>query len=724
MSIDATALREKLSFKSLIKIGLALLFLFISLSNGAGYFPESRYLFFGSLAILAGLWLFNEGFLIQKIDLLLLTFLFIAVLSTGTLVNLHVSLDALFLLLSYIFFFWMVKENLNSKSEINFVLVLIVTVATILSVYGLYQYLIGFNVLAKYAAEKSILINTQSRVFATFISPNVLAGFLMLAIPLNIFLLFYETITWRKILLFISGAIVGCCFLLTYSRGGYIALFTVILATVILMSKERKKKLFLIFIILALLVFSSYAVVQRLRSPSTASYKGITTPSAAQTSFGGRTLLWRGSLNVAKNYPLLGSGFGTFSSIYPKYQYGGLFSRHAHNTYLEILAETGFLGFLLFLCILFVVARQQFRIAAKAKDVYFKDLGIILFAATVGFLVHNFVDFDWHIPIIGVTFWVLAGIAFAIKKIDDGGEHFFPSNNKKFILIRRVGAVFVIFLGVTTIVGPYRAAVFAEKASDLLKNGEKNKAMLCLSKAVELDPLSALYRFRLADISLNKEQKNISYVQKLNERAVALEPFNANYRAALAGIYLREGKTKEAQREYEKAKEFYPLDPHYPLQLGQFYVLQGENNKAMKEFKEAISLRSYYYIWYTEKPIEAITNAHLQLGNLYVKNNKFDEAIGEYKEALRLKPDSGAAYYNLACVYQSKKMRDEAITNYKKAIEIKPDYSLAHYYLGILYEEIGETELAVIQFEEALRLEPENIFYKEKLYESEGGLNE
>ena len=720
MSVDMISLRKKLNLELLLKIGLAHLFLFISLSNGAGYFPESRYLFFGGLAILSGLWVFKKGFLIQRFDQLLLVLLFVAALSMVNLVNLHASLDALLLLSAYFFFFWIVRENFNSKNDINLLLGLMVITATLLAIYGIYQHMAGFDALAQYAAERDIVIGGQSRVFATFISPNALAGYLALVVPLNIFLFLDEKIAWKKTLLVISSGVMGCCIVLTYSRGGCVALFVAILTMVLLMSKKRKKQLLSILAILAIIVFLGCFLAQYFSSPSTAAYEGFTTSSGAKTSFGGRTLLWRGALTIAKTHPFLGSGIGTFSSVYSKYQYGGLFSRHAHNTYLEILAETGFLGFLLFIVILYKILRRQFEIATKAKDKYFKDFGLVLLAASLGFVVHNFADFVWHIPIIGLNFWILAGFTFAIKKTN--GEYEFSSCSpvsKKFITIRKTGAVLIVLLGILIIIGPYRAALFAERASDLSRNEKNNEALQLLEEAVKLDPLDGLHRTRLADLSFSTGQNDIYFIREQTEIAVALEPHNAYYRAKLAEFYFAERRVEKARKEYEKAKELYPLSPHYPLQLGQFYMLTGETDKALKEFKYAISLEPYYDIWYSEKPLKAISNAHLQLGNIYAERNDLDKAINEYEEALGLNPDLAPAYYNLGYIYQSEGLYGEAIANYKRTIELQPDYSPAHYSLGILYEEIGEIELAIIQFKEALKLDSGNVSYREKLYEFE-----
>lgn len=74
--------------------------------------------------------------------------------------------------------------------------------------------------------------------------------------------------------------------------------------------------------------------------------------SIAGADLGGRGALWLASLNVFSQHSLLGVGAGTVQLLA-----GAL----AHNTYISILAETGLVGFLLFLALLWLVLRSTLR---------------------------------------------------------------------------------------------------------------------------------------------------------------------------------------------------------------------------------------------------------------------------------------------------------------------------------------------------------------------------
>lgn len=102
----------------------------------------------------------------------------------------------------------------------------------------------------------------------------------------------------------------------------------------------------LLIFVLGLQYFAPTSVLARLST---------TAQSIAAVDLGGRGALWRASLLVFSQHPLLGVGAGTVQL---------LAGAVAHNTYISILAETGLPGFLIFLtllCIVLVCALRQPR---------------------------------------------------------------------------------------------------------------------------------------------------------------------------------------------------------------------------------------------------------------------------------------------------------------------------------------------------------------------------
>ena len=129
----------------------------------------------------------------------------------------------------------------------------------------------------------------------------------------------------------------------------------------------------------------------------------------------GRPLLWANVLRIISAFPVLGTGLGTFVSVYPAYEkIAGPELRlvHAHNDYLEYLSELGVIGFafllgvVLFLGISALVAWRQRR-NPEVKGI---ALGGIISISVI--LVHSLTDFNLHIPANMLLFAVVLSLTF------------------------------------------------------------------------------------------------------------------------------------------------------------------------------------------------------------------------------------------------------------------------------------------------------------------------
>ena len=125
-----------------------------------------------------------------------------------------------------------------------------------------------------------------------------------------------------------------------------------------------------------------------------------------------RTELFHDTWRIFVHHPALGTGFGTFQAVFPGYEtlYDGNFVVHAHNDYLEVLAETGLIGGILwatFLILLFHGAWKRLKVATNSLDLAF-HIGAL--AACSGLLAHGLVDFNFHIPSNALLFLLLAAL--------------------------------------------------------------------------------------------------------------------------------------------------------------------------------------------------------------------------------------------------------------------------------------------------------------------------
>jgi O-antigen ligase len=134
---------------------------------------------------------------------------------------------------------------------------------------------------------------------------------------------------------------------------------------------------------------------------------------APEVTLGDRLLVSRDSLRIVRDHAFVGVGVGAFETIYPQYQSfpSDVVWDHAHNDYVEALAETGLIGGLLVVTALALF----FRLAFRNLDSQFKsEASWIRLGATIGccgLLLHSFVDFNLHIPANAAWFAVCVAMA-------------------------------------------------------------------------------------------------------------------------------------------------------------------------------------------------------------------------------------------------------------------------------------------------------------------------
>ncbi|NIM00407.1 MAG: hypothetical protein GTN89_05990 [Acidobacteria bacterium] len=127
---------------------------------------------------------------------------------------------------------------------------------------------------------------------------------------------------------------------------------------------------------------------------------------------GSRATVWSDTARLARSFPVLGSGFGTFASVYPQFRSPEVryFYAHAHNDLLQFSAEGGAIGLLLLAALLASLGR---RLLGALRG----DRGVLSIGVAVGLsaaLLHSLIDFNFHLPANAATAVVLAGLLWGL----------------------------------------------------------------------------------------------------------------------------------------------------------------------------------------------------------------------------------------------------------------------------------------------------------------------
>lgn len=275
--------------------------------------------------------------------------------------------------------------------------------ALLLSIYGIYHYFFVKAPTARAWVDIERFPELATRVYATLDNPNVLAGYLVLVIPVALGLLWAHPGYSRKVVYLALTGVLTLCMILTFSRGGWLGLVMALL----IFAALKEPRLFILLLLLAFIspFFMPPVVADRIASIG----------SLEDTSNAFRVTIWVAVLRMITDFWLTGIGLGltVFSRVYRDYMIAGTPAQHAHNLYLQIIIEMGIAGLLAFLWMMAAGISRALKCIRTDDRLSFVLAGII--GALGGHLLHSLFDYVWYSPRIVMTFWVLFGMMVALS---------------------------------------------------------------------------------------------------------------------------------------------------------------------------------------------------------------------------------------------------------------------------------------------------------------------
>ncbi len=203
-------------------------------------------------------------------------------------------------------------------------------------------------------------------------------------------------------------ALTAVGFFATESRGGLLALVFALAVALVLLPEQRRQ-------VLAMCAVGAIALSVWVSTTSHA-LKRITDFSGGGS---GRTDLWTVALRIFDGHPLVGAGLNGFQALEPHYALvPGPLSQVTivaevpeivHNTYLELMTETGMIGLIAFLVVVFLALRASW-LASRLYDALgeqgFGNLARAVLLGEVGMLAALFFLSDLADP----RLWILFGM--------------------------------------------------------------------------------------------------------------------------------------------------------------------------------------------------------------------------------------------------------------------------------------------------------------------------
>lgn len=519
-----------------------------------------------------------------------------------------------FEILSYMTVFLVIINNIHSKRQVNRISFAMISIGSILAIYGIIQKLTGVQKVFWFRSAREVLL-----FYSSYFNCNYFAGYINMIIFLTIGAFFsylsyldkkrgyykFDIFECWNILFIFSIAMMITSLFHTFSQGGIITFFITSVLFYYLCSKKGLARKWVSILILALTVIVTAAILIWIR-------KRIVSDIISEMSrilreintYGSRIPLWAGAMRLVKINPLFGIGLGTFKYIFPMYRPSiGISISHAHNDYLELLVETGFTGFLIFIAGMLLFFKQYMKVLNSRHSIYARSIGYGCLASSFAIFFYSFIDSNMHIGANALVFSSLLAVSFVVIH-----NRFFVEGEERFLFktvsiainnnLKKISFFIVLLIVFTYIVSTIFSIGFADIYASI---GKKDKNIEYVNKAITLEPSSSGYRYLHAEILSDGFRKfrtsDRSVIKPIIddlEEAIRLNPKFGDYHQKLGLAYLRTGHEAKAKLELKMAQELDPTAAFNYLLLAVYHFneatkMKGINPYGAKAMEEGVS---------------------------------------------------------------------------------------------------------------------------------------
>ncbi len=601
----------------------------------------------------------------------------------------------------------------------------VVASGAIVSLYGVLQ-ILGIDI---FRFNKEIAPFLTYRALSSFGQPNFLGSFLLLVIPLSVYLLVFTRRFWLRFVYFLALALNFACLFFTSSRGAFLAFSLVFLGFVIglLFSRASRKLklavavggLSLIFLALAAFLAISPERWQKTFSPG---YGSVAI----------RQIFYRAAASASLSNPVFGYGLETGTEIFIKYYapdwaiFGdvGMNADRAHNLFLDIIISSGFWGLAWFSVIyyyFFLLAYENWRRRV------FPWLSLALAAGAAAYLISLLFSF----PVTGteVYFWLFMSLLAAANAPADISRASWEKRSLRPAVLGLAAAMIVLAASqASRSLGLLKADYYFNKIMNLHLEDEFGTALV-LSEPMESLALNAANR--------------LFYLQSLGEILSGFYPraqdlsaqrlIEAKLKQIAGDLYGRRdykslfisgqiasalGQTEAANGYFSALEDMAPDWTPGLVSKARFLARWAGPEEASQAYLRAfISLPDPYGPNINEEHRNSVLRFRYlifwDLGEVYFKAGEYGRAGAYFQAAYRAHPADYSLLKRIADSYYMRGDLDKALFYAKHGLARNPsDYRWALAVAG-LYQAKGDALAAGEYFDLATSLAPDSEAIKE-----------
>jgi len=453
-------------------------------------------------------------------------------------------------------------------------------------------------------------------MISTILNRDFFGSFLVILIPLTIAgALVFET-AGRRLFSAIAGLLMVLCLYLAFSKDSGVAFILSALVFAIAYYKyESEKKIRIphlhVWLIgcftlaLTLVFFTRGILAERL--------KGV---AFTLTS---RIIIWIGGINIFIESPrtiLFGAGPGTFRLLFPKFRSPDyhlwdisnvtLFS---HNNYLDLLAETGILGFISYMWFVALILYFGFKLIRRCQNANLRVCQIAILSSLCAMLLTNLSSPNARWAVVGINNWGVLGLSLGCylcwqrSTTKPGSTHRLASTPKPIIMLGLlVLSLLISALSIVYGIRYFLGAYHNKQGLDYSIYQQYPIAIRNFKKALEYNPTFITTYYKLA------------------------HAYNQNRQTALA------------LKTYEDLAKYAPDYSEIHYNLGVMYAALGNSPASFKEFVKAAEMSNKVNVQYTLSQVYQKNGLYEKARDVLIKMPQFkrdprDEQMTAEKEA-------------------------------------------------------------------------------------------
>ncbi|MET3028957.1 O-antigen ligase family protein [Flavobacterium sp. UW10123] len=569
---------------------------------------------------------------------------------------------------------------------------------------------------------------------------NILAASLTIKVPF-ILLAIYHFTNYRRLFFTITLFSVTTIIFLTGARTALINIFLLsIVYIVFLFRKSTVKKttfikvLFIAIPILLAVIFSNSIFS---KSKNTGRYVSlenrVSKINTEDESSKARLVFWNNVLKMSKKNPVFGIGLGNYQIESIPYERttsnDSNVSLHAHNDFLEILAETGIINGIIYFSIFVFLLFINVKSIIKPIDKESQEIAVLGLMLLIVYGLDSLFNFPMYRPTMAIFFSLLLALSLLnnfktfdnVQVINNFKVKFLPiililislmtsysayliykaSNleyliatddinmNEKGVLtgdevVRRM-PVFPNVLSSSESFYEYAAIYY-------IREKKYSKALKCFSRASKINGYNGRIEFYKSVISRYKENLDSAYIY--SKQAFYLRPRNYGMYKSSINYAISRKDTLEILKEHTLFNSYRPMSETW-IQAANGLQSSGYNYKNLMRFiDKGLKVFPKDSMLNKQKKYHLVID-YIVKGQTFERQSKFKEALEMYENALKIDSQNVYALQNIGFYYYNRGEYTKAISFLVDALKYPGlNDGKTEFYLGMSYLAIRNNESA------------------------------